>query len=268
MDRISGLNASQVAKEKVGGAELKRLEKKSEKIFPSDTVYEILLHSDLKTIHQYCMTHKNNHCDTIFWKNKLKGKIYFNHYLPSIIIDENRTVEHFMYNLELNDINQLSKELYIIMEKSYNKAKHILLVNKIEKNSNFNKTNGIIIIDINSDLSYGKGTELTNILPFNITIDYYLPFSIKFTLLENNYKIEYEIFDAGTEDYEIYEKILNENEMINILTLFLFDTYTLYSIGIVDDKNKSFSPINATINPTSSSFGRERIWDTLKYMNI
>jgi hypothetical protein len=145
-------------------------------------------------------------------------------------------------------------------------TKGILLINKIEKNRNYNKSNGVIKIELYDSYEEDGSDALINILPdFNIDINY-SPNLIKITLLDNDYNLEYIVLNLETEDFETYSKIVPEKEIIRILTLFLFDSYTLYDINILDDKNQDFLPINENINPNSPLIGRESMWDTLKYL--
>lgn len=312
MDRISGLNSNQVAKElqgykryksktqkeikeKVGNIsalrdELRRVESKHNKDVKSpksksnkpvkksptktqndllpESIYEILLRADLETIQQYCMTHKTNLCkDDNFWNNKLKGKVEIGKNLPSIYIDEHRTVEHYIDNMGVDNISELWKVLYTNMNQANVTIKNILLINKIEKNSNFNKSDGIIKIELYESYEDGGSDALIHILPnFNIKLDNYTPNYIQITLIDNDYKFDYTVLDLDTEEFITYSKILDEKEIINILTLFLFDYHTLFVLDIIDDNNNSFLPINDNINPNSPLINRERIWDTLKYL--
>jgi hypothetical protein len=232
-----------------------------------DTMYEILLNSDLETITKYCMTHKNNKCDSHFWKKKLNGKVDIGQEFPSIYIDEFRTLEHYLDNLEVN-IEELPKTLYEKMKFAQKQAKNVMIINKIEKTRDHNHTDGIMKIypyDNHEDLG---ADGFINLLPkIDIPIDNYSPHLIKMTLLDNHYKFEYTVLDRKTEDFETFDKIITEKEMLVIITLFIFDRDTLYYNEIMDDHYQPFllSHYNPGIN---TPLGRKGIWDTLKFFNL
>jgi len=240
----------------------------------NDAIYEILLRADLETIRQYCMTHKNNLCkDDSFWKNKLKDKVDFGENLPSIYIDDIRTVEGYMDILEIKDMRNLWKALYQNMKKAKNTAEHILLINKIEKTSKFNRTDGIIIIELYDSYEYDGSDTLINILAdFDVIIDNYSANYVRMTLYENNYKFKFTGLNLKTKDLDTYTEIVNEDKIIRILTLILFDSYTLFDIDIQDNRGKTFLPnIRYNVPNIRNDWilaGRQRIWDTLKYLNI
>jgi len=240
----------------------------------NDIIYEILLRADLETIRQYCLTHKNNLCkDYSFWKDKLKDKVEFDKDLPSIYIDGIRTVKWYMDNLEVKNINDLGKVLYQHMRKAKDIARQILLINKIEKTSKFIKLKGIIIIELYESYEEQGSDALINILSdFNIILDDHSANNIKITLLENDYKFEFTQLNLETEEFETYTEIVNEDKILRMLTLILFDYSTLFVIDITDDQFISFLPltrnISYDINNDLSFIGRQRIWDTLKYLKI
>lgn len=240
----------------------------------NDMIYEILLRADLETIHKYSLTHKNNLSkDDVFWKDKLNGKIGFNKDLPSIYIDNIRTVQWYMDNLEIKNICDLGKILYKHMKEAYDTANKILLINKIESTSEFNKSSGTIIIESCESYEEEGSDALINILSgVGIVLDNYSANNIKITLLEYFYKFEITKLNLKNKRFETYADIVNEDQILRLLTLILFDSTTLFDIDIVSSNGTSFLPWTRDINyndATAISFiARQRIWDTLKYLKI
>jgi hypothetical protein len=241
----------------------------------NDIIYEILLRADLETIRQYYMTHKNNLSkDESFWKDKLKGKIEFNRDLPSIYIDDIRTVTWYMDNLEIKNICDLGKILYQHMRKVKDTANKILLINKIESTSEFNKSEGVIIIELYESYEEQGSDALINILPnFDFILDNCSANKITITLLEKNYIFEFKFLDFKTEKFQTYASILSEDQILHMLTLFLFDSNTLFVIDIISNNGTSFLPWTRDINYNDATaaisfIDRQRVWDTLKYLKI
>jgi hypothetical protein len=283
MKRISGLNANQVAKElqgykrykgktqkeikdKLGGVnhlrdELNRLEqkytdkksvksvkskksvKKSVKsksnivpLLPLDTMNDVLLHSDINTLNSYCSTNKqgNKLChDKVFWQKKFE---LHNFHFPSILEDHFKT-----YN-----------KLFEFIEENMKDTKIILKINNIEKNRNYNATDGTILVNI-EDM---EADELDYLLLQKLDRD-------KDGCMNYNTMI-FELTDKGyliklqkMYDTPIDIKYINEKDTERLLS------YALTSTGICSD-----SRYNSFLSMNEEIFDEEDIYDVVNASKI
>ena len=154
----------------------------------------------------------------------------------------------------------------------------ILLINKIESLRPYNKTSGVMKIDLYTTYEDEGSDALLTILPkesytfyldkelFNV--DNYSPNLLKIQLIDDGYVLKYTVLDLDSENFVESTVKINESELTTILTLIMHDADRLGSdFDIYDDHNQSFYPFNCDINPNSLLIGRESIWDTLKYLN-
>ncbi len=202
-----------------------------------DNIYEILLRSDINTIRQFCLTDSKTYklCTTNhFWQEKIK---YEN--LPQVIFDDMRNIERIAGSIEINLKNKLNLWVYLYtkMKESNDEVKGILLINKIDQGFDHAAKGGL---DTGIRITFKNTYEMEEdggIMAVKAIIPYigdnYIPKFINITF-ENNYKFIY----TGT---DIYNNIINmtnmmdENEVIRILTLFIFDHHTV--IGNFDITN-------------------------------
>lgn len=202
--------------------------------------------------------------------------------LPTPTFDE-EAVKKYKKNHKIKTDYEVYYKLYDIVLKNKKLIEDILLINKIEFSRPYNKSIGIIEIDL--DLIYedlGSDALLTffpkesyifydpdenDKVP--ITPDNYDPNLLKIQLINNNYILKYIVLDLDTEIFLESSVKIDENSLINIIGLILFDV-ELYGtdVDIMDNNNHSFFPFNGNMNPNSTLIGRESIWDTLKYLKI
>lgn len=215
-----------------------------------DHINHILLHSDLNMIRQWCLTcHKiYQWCGTCyFWQEKLKHDN-----LPPMIFDEMRNMERISDSVELKN-QALWFKLYQTMKDSYREAKGIVLINKVEKSNCYN--GGTICMDFEDtyEMEEDGGAEVVKALfPFKIEGK---PLEICISLLKDCYELRYKM--------EIEKRIvdrmdtINEQQVIHMLTLFLYDYHTIIGyFDITDFKGGSF------INNQGSGY-KQAIWDVI-----
>lgn len=188
-----------------------------------DILYSIMINSSIDVLKNMCMTNQQamKYCRSkTFWNDKL-----INNQIPVIPIDD-KYIDRYLDNLEVT-IDKFWEKMYSLMVHASEIAKGILLINKIEKNRNYNKSNGVIEIHV-YDSYEGEGNHAIYLLEpiFDISIEY-SPNIIKITLRDIDYKLEYTVLNIETNDNQTYSKIVSKKEIIRILTLFLFDSYTL-----------------------------------------
>lgn len=228
---------------------------------PNDVLYQTLLNSDVNTLRQLCLSNKHNHqicTSNQFWQNKLR-----HHHLPNIIFDDTRTIELMADNLELDLDNkiQLWSKLYQTMKESHQEAKNIILIYNVLKDKGFTDMGNmrIILYDI-YDFSEHPEVDVDAILHIHVDLNHYLPNFIDIIYNnDQNIILKYTVLDQDTEDFETYDKNINKNELINILTLFLFDYKTITGMfDIQDVKGKSY------LDQKGSDYLRG-MWDLLNY---
>ncbi|HSW76446.1 MAG TPA: hypothetical protein VLG50_05350 [Candidatus Saccharimonadales bacterium] len=242
MDRISGLNANQAAKElqsysiyqkmsqndikkKLGGVanlrnKLRELESQplqaksqleiktttiNDIILPKEMISETLLYSDIDTIVSMCQTSKTNQqlCNEQFWINKFK---YEN--LPILI--QPTTLNEWVKLYKLTDISKLRAEQMIKIILTYN---------------------------------YYKGDAI-----IRVWYDRYIPEVFKnyinFRHVTVRYAIDYE-FDRKKNKWTInlnqenMKKFITDDEIVALLTINVYDRFNKKSFAIGDfDENE------------------------------
>lgn len=208
---------------------------------PDDNILEILLNADLNTIKNMCLTNKKlqQRCTTEqFWQQKLKHDG-----LPSIIFDETRNMERISDSVEVGLGYGLHFwiTLYNIMKKAQEEAKGIVLINKIEQNKGFSNSGTIkILLHEAYANEEQKGVDIVKAILPNIKVDFDYPSVIEFKLLKDkNYKFGYAGYNDNT-TLTTVTKMIDEDEVIRIMTLFLFDYYTIIGeFDIADVKGSS-----------------------------
>jgi len=230
MDRIGSLTSNQIAKElqsytkynkysqkeikqKVGNVKNLRNELRSLEIpsysqkVPSDSIKEILLQSDINTIKQYCKTSNESKLlcqDKLFWKKKYA---MHNFYFPIVLEDD-----------------QTYMEIFDFMDSEIGKIKTILRINEIEKNRQYNKTKGIIVVRIEDMLADNLDDLFST--KFKRDKDNDMMFNdLVFTLKDKGYYLT--LTNIKNEKVDIGYKTLPEVEKIFL--------YANMMTGIIDD---------------------------------
>jgi hypothetical protein len=229
---------------------------------------EVLIRSSIEVIKNYSMTTSKLYelCQTEhFWIKKLK----YNK-LPLIPFDD--------FILKGSNFKSWS-ELYIVMQEAYNQLMDIMLVNKIEAGRKYNKTNGIMNIEL---YIYENLTsdDLLNILPKESFVFYYenvlfetnnyKPNLLKIQLNNDSYNLKYIVLDTETENFIQSGVNISKLEMLNILTLLLFDVVILDStdFDIGGEDNLSMLYVQSDINHLSTMMDRQSLWMTLDYQGL
>ncbi|HSW76871.1 MAG TPA: hypothetical protein VLG50_07485 [Candidatus Saccharimonadales bacterium] len=172
-----------------------------------DPVREILLHADIDTIKRYCSTHKKAQLlcqDKGFWREKYR---IHNFYFPVILDDE-----------------QTYMKLFDFMSDEIKNVKIILKINDIEKNRQYNKTKGIIVVRIEDMLADNLDDLLSS--HFQRDKDGDMMFNdMVFTLTDKGYHVK--LTNIKNVSIDVGYKTIQDVEK-------LF-TYAIMLTGIVDD---------------------------------
>lgn len=237
---------------------------------------EVLLRADLNTLRNYCASNKalHNLCESKhFWIEKMQ----YNH-LPVPVFDDD-AIKNYKKQNEIKSNYKLYYSLYDSMLKNKKLIQDILLINKIESHRPYNKSKGIIKVDLDMIYEELGSDALLTLFPKESYIFYndneltetdnYSPNLLTIQLINNDYILKYTVLDLDTEFFLESSTKIDENELILVLGLIMFDV-DLYGtdFDITDDKNNTFIPFDSNINPNSPLIGRESIWDTLKYLNV
>ena len=236
-----------------------------------DILYNILLQSDLQTINNLYQINKDTIiiCKSVqFWKDK-----FVNDKLP-IFKAKDETLSQY--------------KLYAETVKSIKRATDTLIINRIEATRNHNKTTGRITLV--TSCNYTKFTDilLPNILIDNIKNQFNDPnigmkkplmdrgFFIDFMIIKyidtNSYKLICAITDEEPGDmYRVYlaKIIINNDQVKNMLTKFIFDIYTGYdNMECVDDHYTPFIFEDIDYHDQNSLIYtiRRGIWESLNYI--
>lgn len=222
-----------------------------------DNINEILLRSDIGTIRQFSFTNKKIYqlCNQEhFWQSKLKLDG-----LPNIIFDEMRHIDYIAVCVQIKNF-ELWINLYKFMKRAQFEAKVIILINKIEKKKGFGYTGVIMMNFKNSTYAMeddGGAAAVQAILTEFIIDDIGIPVSISIELLDHHYELKYKVL---IQDKTVsYNAIIDEQKVVRILTLFLFDYYTIIGeFNIVDIVGDSFLY-------QKGSYYKRGMWDLIHY---
>ena len=157
-----------------------------------------------------------------------------------------------------NKIN-LWVELYMMMQQSHKEAKGIIMINQFEKYKNMKL--GSLNIPLSAyhkhDI-YGVNPIMSNII---VNIDDYTAQYIEIKILNKEYELIYVVYDYDTEENIRLISMINENEVARILTLIIYDYYTISSdIDIYNNKYKTL------MNKQVSKY-KKGIWDIINWQN-
>ena len=237
-------------------------------ILPEDMIYQIMVKSDINTLKKLCIVNKQNEkiCQTEqFWKAK-----FHNDDLPFLKFIQYELKDYknaFMFD---NNIKTWIK-IYEEMKDAQKEAKEILLVNKIEKKRLNYKTKGIIMIDLTKQY---EEIQLFYFLP-KVLLDKIAEDDISLEKFDiqlldaNNYNITLHIYNIETEEIITIESIVNEKVVEDVLTLYLFNSFTFYDIPeIVDDRGFDFRYGQTELNPNAPTTLKLRFntYETIKIM--
>lgn len=171
-------------------------------MIPQETMKEILLRANTDTIKRYCQTStiaKRLCDDERFWKEKFaRDNLYF----PiSWDADDNYYIDN--YNFFINKLNNI---------------RIALKINAIEKNRTYNKTKGIIIVNI-EHMEKDNLRDLSDLLNIEIESDIITFNEIQFHLTDKGYLIKLtrdnKIIDLGYKSIEDVERIFAYTISIN-----------------------------------------------------
>lgn len=235
---------------------------------PTDNINEILLRSDINTLRQFCLTNKPIQAKCLteqFWQDKLKYDglpAKSGSSMPTILFNKTRNMDLYVDNLEINNKFELWVTLYNTMKKADFEAKGIVLINKVEKAKGYDDTGTFRINFENTyEMEEDNGIEMVKSILSNMMIEVedYIPKSITISLLKDKYELKYNI-NMLKKKINLTDMI-DEQEVVRILTLFLFDYYTIIgNFDIVDVKGESFMD-------SAGSDYRRGMWDLLHYQN-
>ena len=196
---------------------------------------EILLRADTDTIRQCCFvnTYLYQLCTSEhFWQQKL---IYDK--LPNIIFNKVSTLESMAVSRDEYNKIELWLELYINMHHSHKEAQGIVMINQFEKYTDVNM--GTIKISLSTYYAYGTD-GVRPIIPDIIVDRNYIPDRIEIKILKQHYELMYVIYDCDTHKDVQLLHMIDETEVVRILTLILFDFYILSNnIDIVNIKGET-----------------------------
>ena len=222
----------------------------------TDNIVEILLRSDLDTIKNFCFVNQSIYqvVTTVhFWQQKLN----YNH-LPTMIFSLQRTVEKIANVRDINIDNKIDLwvELYCLMQQSHNEVKGIVLINQFEKYKDVNM--GTLLIT----LSYSdKGYSVQPIIPYVIIHKESSIDGIQIKILDKDYALNCTIYNCDTDNYSDLNSIIDEKELVRLLTLIVFDNYTTNNnINIRNSRN------NTLMDQDDSEY-RKGMWDIINWQN-
>jgi len=216
-----------------------------------DTIYNILLNTDIDSLNELCFLNKttHQHCQNKhFWIEKFKhDQLPMMHILPKNIKEWINT--------------------YIVLKKSQDKMQLLLKVNQIESLMIHDPSPGLIIITLSiehKELDMILPKKLLNVLPKDMSLvdgmnDYFTYLELQ--LLKNNdYQLTFFIQPLEEDDRFGYDIILSFKETLDFLTLFYY--YDPW-LEILDYKSEAFI-LNLKDNSTPHNLRRTMIYDILK----
>lgn len=220
----------------------------------NDIIMEIMLRVGGFDFKHFCIVNKKtyNLCDNVqFWQKKLKHDR-----LPTIIINTNRSLDTYVDCMGLKVGMNAFIQLYLKMQVMNEHAKKIVFISEVIGDL-AKKEKMVIHLSDKYRKFKVNGIINTNKLPKRIN---YAKSFIEITKIDNNYKMKCYMFSKRAKKMRYISTMMERDQLIDGLTLFLFDTATIIVDVCYTDKNgMPLLPVDGC-NPIRLS-----MWMMLKY---